>query len=206
MSNGRFFDSAHNRLGAGLLAELDSKRGWYLALGVFLIILGVLASGMAVVTTLISVMALGWVLILAGAAMTVLSFLTGKWSGFLLTLAAGILSIIAGATILNSPVAGAVVVTLVISAVLIAAGLYRLAASMVMQFPNWGWSAFSGFVSLALGLMLASSWRTASLWFIGLYVGIDLIIHGFAWIMFSTRVHSVASQLQISEEDRRRAA
>src|SRR6185369_4369267 len=129
MSNSSFFDIARNRFRTGL-AEVDRKWGWYFALGVFLVILGAIACGMAVATTLISVVALGWVLVGAGASMVVLSFLTGKWSGFLLTLAAGALSVIAGLTLLSSPIAGAVAVTLIVGLILMTAGIYRSVASI----------------------------------------------------------------------------
>lgn len=205
MSNASFFDIARSRFRTGL-AEVDRKWGWYFALGVFLVVLGAIATGMAVATTLLSVVVLGWVLLGAGAAMVVLSFLTGKWSGFLLTLAAGALSVIAGLTLLGSPVAGAVAVTLIVGMILMTTGIYRSVASIFMQFPNWGWSLFSGIVSFALGAMLLRAWQTTSLWFLGLYIGLDLIFHGISWIMFSLRVHSLAGDLRITEEDRRRAA
>src|SRR5882672_4072581 len=102
MSNASFFDSARDRFRSGL-AELGGKWGWYFALGAFLVVLGVIASGMAVVTTLLTVMALGVVLLVAGAGLVLMSFLTGRWSGFLLSLAAGVLSIIAGIVTLSNP-------------------------------------------------------------------------------------------------------
>ena len=204
MSNASFFDIARNRFRAGL-AEIDRHWGWYFALGVFLIILGAIASGMTVVTTLFSVMALGWVLVIAGAAMIGLSFVTGKWSGFLLSLAAGALSVTAGFTMLSSPLSGAVAVTIMVGAILVSSGIYRAVASIVMQFPYWGAALISGIVSFGLGAMLLSNWRTASLWFIGLYVGIDLIVHGFSWVFFSLRAHSLARELGVRESERHAA-
>jgi uncharacterized membrane protein HdeD (DUF308 family) len=205
MSNASFFDEVRGRFRAGI-ADIDRKWGWYFALGIFLIILGVAASGMAVATTLFSVVLLGWILLGAGAALVILSFLTGNWSGFLLTLAAGVLSAITGFALLSSPLSGAVAVTMVVGTILIAGGIFRSVASTVMQFPNWGWSLVSGLISIVLGSMLLGNWQTAALWFIGLYIGIDLIVHGFSWIMFSLRVHSLAEQIGITEEERRRVA
>jgi uncharacterized membrane protein HdeD (DUF308 family) len=204
MSNPNVFDLARGHFRTGV-AEISQKWGWYFALGVFLIVLGTTASGMAVATTLISVTVLGWVLLLAGAALIVLSFLTGKWSGFLLTLAAGALSIMAGIATLSNPLSGAVAITLMLGTILIAAGIYRSVASAVMRFPQWGWAFVSGIASFVVGAILLSNWQTASLWFIGLYIGIDLIIHGISWMMFSLGVHSLASELQITETDRRAA-
>jgi uncharacterized membrane protein HdeD (DUF308 family) len=201
MSNASFFDNARSRFRAGF-AEVHRKWGWYLALGVFLIILGFLASGMAVTTTLLSVVVLGGILLGAGAGMVVLSFLTGKWSGFLLTLAAGIFSVIFGTGILSNPVSGAVAITMMIGILLVGAGIFRSIASIVMQFPNWGWSLVSGIVTFALGFLLMKNVQSTSLWFLGLAVGIDLILHGFAWIMFSLRLHSLAGELGITEAGR----
>ena len=203
--NASFFDMARNRFRTGLV-EVDRKWGWYFALGVFLIVLGSIASGMAVATTLVSVVALGWILLGAGAALVVMSFLTGKWSGFLLSLAAGALSAIAGITILSSPLSGAIAITLMVGTILVAAGIFRSISSIVMHFPNWGWHLLSGIVSLLAGGILLSRLGTASLWFIGLYVGIDLIFHGISWIMFSLRVHSLARELKVTDTDQRRAA
>jgi uncharacterized membrane protein HdeD (DUF308 family) len=201
MRNASFFDMARNRIRAGV-AELDQKRWWYLALGVFLVLLGAVASYAAVATTMLSVVFLGWILLAAGAGMVILSFLTGRWSGFLITLAAGVLSIIAGIATLSSPVSGAAAITLMVGAILIAAGIYRAIASIVMQFPNWGWALLSGIVAFALGVMLVRAWQSTSLWFLGLVIGIDLIVHGFSWIMFSLSIHKLAGDLGITEADR----
>ena len=204
MSNASFFDIARNRFRNGL-TELDRKWGWYLAFGVLLVLLGSLASGMAVTTTVLSVVMTGGILLVGGAAMILLSFMTGRWSGFLLTLAAGALSAIAGITMVSSPLSGAAAITLLVGAILVAAGIYRAVASVVMRFPGWGWSFASGIASFVLGSMLLSGWPGTSLWFLGLYVGIDLIIHGLSWVMFSLRVHSLARELGISERERRAA-
>jgi len=201
MSNASFFDNARSRFRTGL-AEIHRKWGWYFALGVFLIILGVIASGMAVTTTLLSVVALGWILLGAGAALVLLSFLTGRWSGFLLTLAVGIFSIIFGAAILSNPVSGAAAITMMIGVLLLGAGIFRSIASIVIQFPNWGWSLVSGIVTFALGFLLMKNVQSTSLWFLGLAIGVDLILHGFAWMMFSLRLHSLAAELGATEAGR----
>ena len=201
MSNASFFDLARERFRGGL-AELAGKWGWYFALGVFLVILGFIASGMAVATTMLSVVVLGWILLIAGAGLVLLSFLTGKWSGFLLSLAAGILSIIAGIEMLSYPVSGAVAITMIIGTILVVAGIFRSVASIAMRFPNWGWALVSGIAAFVLGVMLLKGWQNTSLWFLGFAVGIDLILHGISWMTFSIGVHQLAAQLGITQEDR----
>ena len=204
MSNASFYDLARDRFRSGL-AELAGKWGWYFALGAFLVILGVIASGMGVVTTMFSVVVLGWILLGAGAGLVILSFLTGRWSGFLLSLAAGVLSIIAGIEMLSYPVSAAVAITMIIGTILLVAGIFRSVASLVMRFPNWGWALVSGIAAFALGAMLLKNWQNTSLWFLGFAIGIDLILHGISWMTFSVGVHRLAEELGITEADRRAA-
>jgi uncharacterized membrane protein HdeD (DUF308 family) len=204
MSNVSFFDHARDHIRSGL-GELAGKWGWYFALGAFLVILGIIASGMAVYTTMLSVVVLGWVLLAAGAGLVVLSFLTGSWSGFLLSLAAGALSIIAGINMLSYPVSGAVAITMLMGTILLVAGIFRSVASIAMRFPNWGWALVSGIAAIVLGAMLLRAWQATSLWFLGFAIGIDLILHGISWMTFSVGIHRLAAELGITEAERRAA-
>ena len=46
----------------------------------------------------------------------------------------------------------------------------------------WGWVAFSGAVSILLGVMIVAQWPASSLFVLGLFLGIDLIFIGSGWI------------------------
>jgi uncharacterized membrane protein HdeD (DUF308 family) len=105
---------------------------------------------------------------------------------------------------LSNPLASAAALTLVIGTIFIVAGVYRSIASIVMRFPNWGWSLVNGLIALALGVLLVKEGPTANLWFLGLFVGIELIFQGMSWIMFASGVHRIAG-LEPSGEERRAA-
>jgi hypothetical protein len=77
---------------------------------------------MGLATTLLSTLVLGWILLVEGAGLAVLSFLTRKWSGFLLTMAAGILSIVAGIEFVSYPLSGAAGISMIIGTVLAGSG------------------------------------------------------------------------------------
>jgi uncharacterized membrane protein HdeD (DUF308 family) len=203
MRNSNFMNLVRTRFQADV-AELDRKRGWFIGLGIFLIILGIIAGGAAVATTLISVVMLGWILVIASIGLVIESFLTGRWSGFLLTLGAAALSAIAGITLLSNPLIGAATITMVIATILIAAGIYRSISSMVMRFPNWGWSLANGLITLAVGAMLLRALPRASFYFLGILIGIDLIFHGISWLTFGFGVHQLAEP-GIAPEERRAA-
>jgi uncharacterized membrane protein HdeD (DUF308 family) len=53
------------------------------------------------------------------------------------------------------------------------------------RFSGWNWVLLNGIVTLFLGLMIYKQWPASGLWVIGLFVGIDLIFDGLAWIMFA---------------------
>lgn len=201
MNSGGFFELARNSFRSGL-AELSARWGWYLALGIFLTVLGVFAASGAVATTMLSVVLLGWVLLVAGAGLVILSFLTGRWSGFLVSMAAGLLSIAAGIEILSYPVSGASAITMLIGTVLLVAGVFRAVAAVTMRFPQWGWALVSGIVGVVLGGMLLRDWQNTALWFLGFAIGIDLILHGISWMTFSIAIHRLARGLGITEADR----
>lgn len=190
-----------NRFHAGI-EEMGHRWGWYLALGAILIILGIGLASDAFLATVASVMVFGWVLVVAGITLGFLSVLTGKWSGFLISMAAAILAVITGIELMRAPLAGAATLTLLIASYFGFTGIFRAVAAIAMQFPNWGWSVVSGMVSIALGAMLLSNWPSSSLWFIGFYVGIDLIVHGFAWCMFAMSVRRLSRTFESVRQER----
>jgi uncharacterized membrane protein HdeD (DUF308 family) len=71
------------------------------------------------------------------------------------------------------------------------AGLYQLIASLWAHLPGWGWQALSGIVTATLGVLVAAGWPASGLWMIGLFVGIDLVFFGWAWIMLALGLHKM---------------
>ena len=75
---------------------------------------------------------------------------------------------------------------MVLAALFIVGGLFRVVGASAIQFPRWGWTVFAGLVSAALGIFLLVSWPSASTYFIGIAIGIDLLFDGAALIGFAT--------------------
>lgn len=166
-------------------ADIRSKWGWFLALGILMVILGTVALGNEFLSTVVTIVFLGYLLMASGILQIFGAFWSRGWGAFFLYLLIGILNLIVGWLLLTRPEIGAIGITLVMAVFFIVGGLYRTIASVGMQFPNWGWACFGGLVTLALGIMLWRGWPQTGLWFIGLYVGIDLIFHGWSWVMFA---------------------
>jgi uncharacterized membrane protein HdeD (DUF308 family) len=194
-----------SRFRAGI-EEFGHRWGGHFLLGTVLVALGTIVAAYAFYSTIASVIIFGWILLFAGITLGILSFTTGEWSGFLLSLTGGILSAITGVMLLRAPLSGAATLTLVIAAFLLASGIFRMTSSLAMQFPNWGWSFASGIVSIVLGGLLLANWPGVSLWFLGFYLGIDLIAHGFAWVMFALSERHVVRAIHRVDEGRQRPA
>jgi uncharacterized membrane protein HdeD (DUF308 family) len=165
--------------------DFQKNRGWFLALGILLIIGGTLAIIYDVAATLLSVLFFGWLLIIVGAIEAVQSFWQARWGGFFLHLVVGILAVVVGSHLVSAPMAGALVLTLVMAIYFIVIGVVRAISAIAMRFPGWGWVLLSGVITFILGIMIRNQWPATGLWVIGLFIGIDLIFSGWAYVMLS---------------------
>jgi len=89
------------------------------------------------------------------------------------------------------PVISAEAVTFVMSAFFLIGGLYQLVASLWTHLPGWGWQALNGSLSSIMGILIMAQWPVSGLWAIGLFVGIDLIFYGSAWIALALNLHKM---------------
>lgn len=162
-------------------AQARKDWGWYVALGVLLILVGIYAIWAEGAATLASVFALGIVLLIAGIGQLVAAFMARGAGHVILLLLVGVLDIIVGLMLLEHPIGGALVVTLLLAALLVFGGVFRFVSALWLQFPNYGWVALSGVLSTILGLLLWAQWPISAIWFIGFVVGLNFIFAGITW-------------------------
>lgn len=168
--------------------EIESVKknwGWFLLLGILLIVLGAAIMGSAFYATVFSVMLFGAFLFIGGIVQIVQGIMARKWRGLLLSLLLGVLYLVTGALCMGEPAAAAVGLTLWIAAFCVVVGLFRIIASLTYRFDHWGWVFFNGIVTLILGILIYSQWPLSGLWVIGLFIGIDLVLAGWSWVMLS---------------------
>lgn len=166
---------------------LGHNRNWFLLWGIALIILGILAISFSVFTTLVSVIFLGALIFAGGVVMIFDAFKLwwGKWGSFFFDLILGILYICVGFMLFQNPLWGSLSLTLLVGVFYTVIGIFRLVYSLIHRQFNWGWNFFSGVISLILGIMILESWPASSLFIIGLFVGIDLLVCGWVYMMLS---------------------
>jgi uncharacterized membrane protein HdeD (DUF308 family) len=176
------------------LGALGGSWGWFVALGVALVVLGVVALSSVVVASLAAAVAIGLLLVMGGAAETVGAFWCRGWSGFFLHLLSGILSTVVGLMFLRQPAGGLAALTLLVAAFLMAGGVFKIVASLSYRFANWYLPLISGVIDLVLGVLIWQEWPGSSLWVIGLFVGINLVFRGITWIGLGLALRSAAAR------------
>jgi len=179
-----------NPLTAGV-EEIRGSWGWMLALGILLMLFGVVCIVGDVTATFATVLAFGWLLLLGGVATLVHAFRTRTWSGFFLHLLSALLRGFTGYLLIGYPSAGAMSFTLIIASFFIVGGMFRAIGAEMLKFPRWGWSVFSGIASAVLGIILLAQIPISGVWFIGFAIGVDMVVDGASLVGFATAIHSL---------------
>jgi uncharacterized membrane protein HdeD (DUF308 family) len=167
------------------IEEVRAHRGWFLFMGVALIILGTIAIGSAEIMTMVSLIFLGWLLIFAGLFEIVHGFARRAWGGFFVNLMGGLLYAVTGLLMVSHPGIAAITLTLMIAMLLIVAGTFRIFVAFSTPMHHRGWLVLNGVISLFLGFCIMSSWPVSGLWIIGLFIGIDMIFDGWTEVMLA---------------------
>lgn len=189
--------SPANQLPAGMPHELEALRKswlWLFAMGVAMVVLGTVGISWACLAT-ITVAAtwlFGFLLLAGGITEIIHSFWAGRWGGMLLHLLVGVLYTVVGFMIIDQPEESAIDLTLVIALFLIVGGIFRIIFSLSERFAGWGWVLLNGVVSLLLGMLIYKQWPASGLWVIGLFIGIELIFNGWAWVMLALGLRQIA--------------
>lgn len=166
---------------AQAIQQLRARWGWFIAIGVLLLLLGGIALAYTVAATLASVVFIAVLMVIGGVAQLIHAWGIRPWANFMLWSVTGILYVLAGLFALYNPVAGAAILTLLLGASLIAMGVLRLWVWYQNRAQvGWQWLALSGVFSLLAGLLIAAGWPTNSLFILGLILAIDLLFQGLA--------------------------
>lgn len=149
-------------------------------LGVFLIVLGVVALSSAVIASLATTFLIGSLLLAAGGAQiaVTVAFWRRRRGGFFLGIVLGLLCLGAGFLCLTRPESSLGAITLILGGYFISSGIIRLVVSLQERFPGWGWGLVSSLSELFLGVMTLVFWPTSSLFVLGTILGVQLLFSG----------------------------
>lgn len=142
---------------------LSEKWGWFAALGLILMICGMVAFANLMVATVISVYFLGALMIAGGILHLIHAFQVKSWERAMFWALSGVLYTLAGAMTFQNPLLTSAILTLLIGAALIVAGGFRLWLGFTLKgMAGWGWIVFSGAVTALAGIVVAVGWPVNS--------------------------------------------
>ena len=111
--------------------EISHHRGWFIFLGLLLIVAGAAAIAFPLLGTLAVAVWAAIAFAIAGVAQTVHAFAARSWGGFLLDLLIGLLYLAAGVMLWLNPLGGAVTLTVILAVVLDRSWRFRYARAPV---------------------------------------------------------------------------
>jgi uncharacterized membrane protein HdeD (DUF308 family) len=162
----------------GLLPILRHNWGWFVALGVLLMLFGVVGVMVPLVLGEAVVLLLGWLFLVGGIFEIVHAIWRRGWHGFWIDILSGILTTVIGGMILSRPGEALVDITLLIGIVFLVGGIFRFAVAVAVRNPYGPWIVLHGLIGIVLGLMILGGWPFSSIWVIGTLVGIDMVFNG----------------------------
>ncbi|CAN1724601.1 membrane protein HdeD [Hyphomicrobium sp. 1Nfss2.1] len=165
---------------------ISDKWGWFLALGIVLLLAGLAAIAFPLLSGIAAKLVLGWLFLIGGVMLIVHAFQAPGWGGFLWELIIGALYVVVGGYLAFFPLAGLLTLTVLIAALFIAEGVFEVIMGFrVRPHEGWGWLVLSGIAALVVGAIIAMGLPESAVWALGLLVGINLLFSGWSYIFLA---------------------
>lgn len=170
------------KTGARGARGLSRSFSWLAVLGVILVIAGIVGLVYTGVATLTSMILFGWLLLIGGVVGLLHAVQARGTNFFWLGVIVAALNIAAGIVVIRMPHAAADALTMFAALLFLAAGLFRLAGSLIVRGPQFGWTLLLGAFDLLLGILVLVSWPGSSQYVIGCFFSLALLFDGLGLI------------------------
>jgi uncharacterized membrane protein HdeD (DUF308 family) len=174
-----------DRLQHDIAAVIHGHWKLFLAEGLVMMVLGLLAIAVPNLAGLAITIFIGWLFVVAGIFRALMVWRSRGRPGFIWSMATALLAIVLGLVLLTRPLAGILTLTLALGAFFLLEGV--LAILVALEFrrhvPSWGWVLFNGVVDLLLAWLIWAGWPSSADWAIGLLVGFNMVFLGLSLVM-----------------------
>lgn len=165
---------------------ISQKRGWFIALGALLLLLGIISIASPLMATIVVKVFAGWLIIVAGIFEVIHAFSTRNWGGFFWNLLVGLLYVFVGGWLAFFPLTGIIALTVLLAVMFVGEGIMKLIMATGMEREDGRlWVVLSGIAALVVGLMLFFGLPSTATWAIGLLIGINFLFSGWAFLALS---------------------
>ena len=185
-----------DKLRSSVTRSLHAHWRLFLAEGIVLLVLGLLAIVVPQIATIAVAVFIGWILLVSGAVGLLATFRMRTAPGFWWSLISAILGIVAGILLFRSPVSGALSLTVILTAFLIIEGIVSILFALEHKRElsgRWGAMLFSGLVDLFLAAIIIDGLPGTAAWAIGLLIGVNLVFGGTALIAMALHARDGAT-------------
>jgi uncharacterized membrane protein HdeD (DUF308 family) len=183
-----------------MLSTIKRHSGVGMAVGIFVVLAGVLALISPFVAGLSVAIAVGVLLVASGVSRLFLAFKMGSFGVGLLMFLLGALSIFVGGYMVARPGMALATLTIVLAAYFFVDGIFEIIwAFRLRPIKGWGWQAFSGIAALALGIMIWRQFPVSGVWAVGTLAGIHMIFGGSSVTSLCSAARSAAKEAQTAE-------
>jgi uncharacterized membrane protein HdeD (DUF308 family) len=177
-----------------VIGGIKRASGWSIALGVLIILLGIVAMMAPLASGVVVVSILAWTAIFGGVAQIIYAFQAHAGGRTVLEVILGLVMLIAGIYLFTHPLSGLLTLTLLLGLMLVGYGVVAVILALQMRpVKGWGWMLFDAVVTVILGVMIIAHWPINSVWIIGTLFGISILFKGITRLMISLAVRRVAS-------------
>jgi uncharacterized membrane protein HdeD (DUF308 family) len=155
--------------------QIERTRRWLVVAGVLALIIGVVSILVPVIASVTVAIFVGWVLLAYGMAVAIHAIShRASMSGL-----EALIALVAGFYLVVFPLRGTVTLTFVLGVWFLASGILSLIYGVQKSgVPGSRMYALGGGLSVILGFLIAASLPSSATWAIGLLVGINLIFWG----------------------------
>jgi uncharacterized membrane protein HdeD (DUF308 family) len=185
-----------DRLQAAVGNSLHAHWRLFLAEGVVLLILGILAIVVPQVATIAAEVLIGWLVLVSGIVGLIATLRMRSAPGFWWSMLSAVLGIVAGIVLLRWPLSGAISLTLILTIFLVIEGVTTILFALEHKRElsgRWGVMLVSGIVDLLLAGLIFAGFPATAVWAIGLLVGINLVFGGSALIAMALHARNPAA-------------
>jgi len=175
-------------------ALMKKATGWFIAIAVLFILLGIFAIAEPFAAGLGVTLLVGWLLVIGAVAHFFAAFKGGGAKHVILQVVVGIVYLIGGLYFLTHTIMGVSTLTLLLSGVILAEGVLEIVAYMRLKSMHGaGWMLINGVVTLLLGGLIWFHWPSSSVWAIGTLVGVNLLMTGISRLMLGLAARKLVS-------------
>ncbi|MEP3275852.1 MAG: HdeD family acid-resistance protein [Stappiaceae bacterium] len=176
-------DADINKMAQSITQSVQENWGWFLGLGILLLLIGMFAIAAPLASTLAVTIVLAAALVIGGIFQIIHAFKVQKWSGFIWQLIVGLIAVVGGIIIYTNPVAGALTLTLLVAAIFFVQGISQVILGFrIRPHDGWGWMLASGVISAVAGLAIWGEFPISGAWALGMLAGIAILFNGWSYI------------------------